>query len=919
MKRITRFLATVAAATAWLFTGAVHAQFIEGKVISDQNEPLGGVHVIEKGTQNGTVTDMDGHFKIKPTAYPATLIFSFLGYEPVEKTFTEPQSGVVIKMQESAQTLEELVITASRTKERLRESPVTIERVSVKEIELATAPSFYDDLIRLRGVQMNTNSLTFQSINTRGFATFANNRMLQIIDGIDNSSPALNFPLGNLVGISDLDVASVELLPGTSSALYGANAFNGLLHILSKNPFEYPGVTAMVKGGITRQEWAGINPLYELAFRYADYKGKLGYKINVSLFEGTDWMAKDYTDYDMHPRNQDKKGSRLTNPSYDGLNIYGDEVATDIDLTPYGLDIIRVSRTGYEEMYLTDYRASSKKGDISLYYRPKGKDHPLELVYLSRFGSGQTIYQGTNRYNLKDFIIHQHKIELRNDHYFIRSYYTSEDAGNSYDMRFAAININRQWKSDVDWFTDYARTYVFSRYQGLDEYNAHLIARQVADSMRYEPGTAQFREAFETVTQKAGFKDGAKFVDKTSLFHTEGNYDFKDLIPDGLVQVGGSFRTYSLRSDGTIFTDYDGPIHIREVGAYVQYIQKLFDKRLKITSSLRYDRQDQFDPNLSPRLAMVYFPDQEKKHVLRVAYQTGFRNPTTQDWYIGLDVGRASLVGAHPDNWDRWKEELLDNQGNTYILTGRDAYTNSFTLESFLEFADTGDPAKLKVAEIIPLGPEKIRSVEIGYRGTLMEDMEVDLVAYQNKYNHFITQQVVMAIPLSYGNVHDDTKFNAIARSAYKPYGVFTNVEIPIRSYGFDASLRKKIRGFDVNLIYSYAKLDFDKEKYPDYQTYFNTPENTVKLLISHDQIWKNTGFNTTFTYMDKYLWEATFATGWVPSRFTVDAMVYYRIPEKNVLLKIGGTNIFGPDYIVAPGTGKVGSVYYISSIIKFK
>ncbi len=918
MKKIPLFLFAL-----FLGLGLYAQKDINGTVVSENGQPLAGVNIFIKGTNKGTVTDFEGNFHLKADKYPVTLIFSYMGYETVEKTLNGPVSGLKVSMKEAAESLEEMVITASRSAERLRESPVTIERVSAKEIEFATAPTFYDDLIKVRGVQMNTNSLTFQAVNTRGFATFANNRMLQIIDGVDNSSPALNFPLGNLVGISDLDVESVELLPGTSSALYGANAFNGLLYIRSKNPFKYPGLSVSLKGGVTKQEWGGIHPLYEAAVRYARAGDKFGFKINFSYLKGTDWMAKDYTDYDYHPLNAARRGSRESNPSYDGLNIYGDEVATSFDYTTLGppydvLGTIRVSRTGYEEVHLTDYKALSIKGDVALHYRPMGNESNMELIWSSRFGKGQTIYQGTNRYNLKDLFLHQHKLELRNDNYFVRAYYTSEDAGNSYDMRFAAININRKWKSDVDWFTKYFTVYAGARLlYGIPENQAHAIARAQADEGRFVPGTSNFQKAFDEVVSNPDFSKGAKFVDKTSLFHVEGNYDFKNLIKKGLFQVGGSYRQFSLRSDGTIFTDYDGPIHIREVGLYAQYIQKLLDDHVKFTTSLRFDKQDQFKANISPRIAMVIMPDADKKHSLRIAYQTGFRNPTTQDWYIGLDVGRAALVGAHPDNWDRYKEEHLDAYMNPYTLTGRDAYTNSYTLESFLKFAQTHNPADLQVAHIKPLGAEKIQSLEIGYRGPLGEGWELDVVGYRNLYNNFITQQVVMAIPASYGNVHDHSALNGIMKGAYRPVGVYTNVDVPISSYGLDINLGKNFKGFDVNLIYSHAKMNFDKEKYPDYKTFYNTPENTFKFIIGNKNIFKNTGFSLTYTYMNKYLWEATFATAMVPSRSTFDAMVSYRIPKYNMMFKLGGSNIFGPDYMVAPGTGRVGSIYYLSLLYK--
>jgi len=889
---------------------------IKGKVFDQNNQsPLGGVNILIEGTQKGTATDFDGRFTLEVPSFPVTLVFSYLGYTPKKVKVTAPTENLTVYLTPSTESLEGVVITASKTRERILETPVTVEMLTAKQIPYTTAPSFYDDLSNLRGVQINTNSFTFQSVNTRGFATFANNRVLQIIDGIDNSSPALNFPLGNLVGINDLDVERVELLPGTSSALYGANAFNGLINITSKNPFKYPGLSTYIKSGFTQQEAAGVHPLFDVGVRYAQAFDKWAYKVNFSYLKATDWYAVDSSDYDMSPINAHRRGSRLSNPSYDGLNIYGDEVATDIDLSAYGLGVIRVSRTGYPEVDLTNYKAQSIKGDFAVHYKPNGKEDAKELIWTSRFGGGQTIYQGANRYNLKGFIIHQHKLEWRDKNYFVRAYYTSEDAGKSYDMRFAAWNINRRWKSDLDWFTQYATVYAGARLlYGIPDQEAHIIARQAADQGRFEPGTDAFRQAFEEVIADPDFKTGARFVDHTSLFHLEGNYEFKDVLPHGNVQVGGSYRRYSLRSDGSIFTDYDGPIFINERAVFAQYIQKLFDGHLKLNASARFDKQNQFPVHFSPRFAVVWLPDEAKKHSLRLAYQTGFRNPTTQDLYIGLDLGYAALIGAAPDNWDRYKEEGFDNNGNTYVLTGRDAYTNSYTLSSFMKFARTRNPADLQVARIRPIGPEEIRSLEIGYRGELGRGWSVDLVGYKNHYEDFIANYYVVAIPRSYGSVEDGSAVNGIIQGAYKPASTYTNSSIPMDSYGLDVNFLKKWdNGYRLNLIYDYAKLDFDREAHPDVFTYFNTPENTVKVILSNPQVYKNFGFSVAYKYMDKYLWESSFATGWVPEHQTVDAMVSYKVPQYNLMFKMGGTNIFGPEYIVAPGTGKIGKVFYFS------
>ena len=67
---------------------------------------------------------------------------------------------------------------------------------------------------------------------------------------MDNAAPGLNFAAGNLVGINEIDIQSVELLPGAASALYGANAIKGILLMNSKSPFDFPGFSAYIKSGV---------------------------------------------------------------------------------------------------------------------------------------------------------------------------------------------------------------------------------------------------------------------------------------------------------------------------------------------------------------------------------------------------------------------------------------------------------------------------------------------------------------------------------------------------------------------------------------------------------------------------------------------------------------------------------------------
>lgn len=866
-------------------------------------ETLPGANIKIENKAVGTTTDFDGNFVLKVTDNPPfTLEVSVLGYKMEKIEVTKNNQKIEVALEENETSLDEIVVSASRTPERIMESPVTVERLDARAIKNTSAPSFYDGLENLKGVDVNTNSLTFKSVNTRGFATFANTRFMQLVDGMDNSSPALNFAIGNLLGMSELDVNTVELLPGAASALYGANAFNGIMFMTSRSPFNDQGISFSYKNGLTSQDAAGDNTFHDVSIRMAyAFSEKFAAKATLSYLKGTEWFATDYR----NTRNGEYAvGDRSLN-DFDGLNIYGDEVATDL-----GGAVGRVSRTGYQEVDLMkDYEAKSVKLNTALHYRPFGDDR-LELIFNSKFGVGNTIYQGANRYNIRDFYLAQQKLELKAKNFFIRGYVTTEDAGNSYDSRFAAININRKWKSDQDWFTQYAGTYLVT--------GSHVAARAAADTGRLVPGTAAFTSAFDEVTADPNLVTGARFQDQTKLYHGDVNYNFQDLIEWAEFQVGGSYRRYSLNSNGSIFTDYDGAINYDEYGVYTQMQKKfLEDDRLKFTASLRYDKAQNFDGNFSPRVSLAYAAGEDKNDNFRASFQKGFRNPTTQDQYIGLDAGSAILVGSAPDNLDRYTSSPLIvstagqplTGGATTTLSGRLAYENSFSASS----VQAGAPVSSNVDLV---KPEEVTAFELGYRGLVYAGesrVTIDVSAYYNSYSDFISGKNVL-VPF-YGTVGDNSlSLLALRNGDFKAFQVYTNTTADISSYGASIGLNTKVLGgFDLGANYTYAKFDFDQASDPDFEAGFNTPEHKVKLQFGHTELFKNFGFNINARWQDEYLWESTFLDATVDSRTVLDAQVNYSVPSIKSVFKLGGANLGGREYFSAPGVGAVGSQYYIS------
>jgi len=913
-----------------LFCGSImFGQTSFSGTVSDSNtqDPIPGVNVRVVGKSIGASTDFDGNFSLKVSdEVPFNIEITSVGYQSQILEITADDTELEIVLIENATSLDEVVVSASRTPESIRESGVTIERVGIKELKSAAAPNFYDGLANLKGVDINQGSLTFNSVNTRGFSTFSNERFVQLVDGMDNASPALNFVMGNLVGVNELDLQSMEIIPGASSALYGANAFNGILFMTTRSPFDDQGVSAYAKTGLTIQKAAGDHVFYDIGVRYAHaFSEKFAVKGSLSYLKGTDWFANDsnmYSNADTNVGEPDEIFGFRSSPAHNGLNIYGDEVslgANGLNLkqlaeigeasgaVPAGFSALvpaeNVARTGYYEEAFTDYNAESIKYDLSFNYRPNADD--LEIIFNTRGGYGSTIYQGTNRYRLENFILQQHKLEVRNKDFFVRAYMTTENAGDSYDMLFTGVNIAKYGAQQ--WFGEYLGGYLGAVLGGATNDQAHASARILADSNEEttpKAGSELFNQLFDASTSDGDLTTGSKFIDKTKMYVGEGNYNFARLLDDKWdLQVGGSYRRYSLNSEGTIFTDYDGPIDYSEYGAYVQAIKKLMDERLKLQLSLRYDKNEFFDGNFSPRASITYAAGESRNHNFRGSYQTGFRNPTTQSLFIGLDASRAILVGSSPDNLDR----ILPNTP----LTGRKVYSDSYTSSSVSAFAATGNPALLESVQTDLVSPERIQSFDLGYRG-IFGKIFVDITGYYSKYEDFISNTFVVT-PID-GTTSDLSGVADIVNGNYDVFQTYTNSRADISSYGATMGLNAKIwKKLDLGVNYTLAKFDFDQESDPDFSAGFNTPEHKFNVSLGSAKIIGNLGFNINVRYSSEYLWQATIANAVMPSRTVADAQVNYFVPKMKSIFKVGGTNLGGKEYQSAVGSPFIGSQFYVS------
>ncbi|MBU2949369.1 TonB-dependent receptor [Tamlana agarivorans] len=920
---------------------ALSQNFIKGKIIGTDGTPLIGVDVFINNTLMAS-SDFTGEFSIDYIgSYPLEVTFNYIEYNELTKTLFEPKNGRNLLVQMSKEKITDLtqvVVSASRTTEKKIETPVTIETLSKKDILNGTSQNFYDELTNVKEVQFNATNLISKSINTRGFGQATNTRFLQLTDGAEMTIPVFNASIGNSLGINQLDVENIEILPGASSALYGANAFNGIMFINSKSPFEDTGISVYYNHGYTDQEAAGVNAFNDLGMRWAlKMSNSTALKLNLSYFNGTDWTANN--------TNSKTTVDRGLPPIqyFDAVNIYGDEIVGN-SMAAGG----PVSRTGYNDSDLNEGKVENFNGDISFHIKPN-EDSEIKLQQKVSFGT--TNFSGTNtRVTLKNFLILQSNLSYTTKNLTFRTYFTMDDAGDSYDMVRTAININNQAKNNGQWYTDYdnslsmfrsdnpsldnntllAMAREFADYSTVDGYNGNL-PNSVGGVPHFDPETNGFKQAFDAVTTSTDLTTGSRIQDNSHTIQSDINYNFQDIVKFAELQLGGTFKRYVLNSSGTVFNDANEKIDYDVYGFYGQLQKKLLNDRLKLSGSVRYDKLSDLEGNFSPRLSVNYALGRNKTRNIRASFQTGFRNPTSSDLYNGANYGFISLVGSAQDNLDNYSNlvtfstPLLGPDDQTVDLTGNYIYDNSFSVESVQYFVNSFDPGNnpqaaidlLKIKKVEAVRAEKVESFELGYRADIAK-FTFDINGYYNKYTDFIyTKKVITPyfvnpnIAPEYGGIGA-----AILTQNYLTHQVYTNAEVPIETVGFGFGVERRFKKFFINGAYNHTKLlGYNEAIDPDFVPEFNTPEHAVKFALGANELFKNFGFTTKVRYNSEYEWISPFANGTIAEGTVLDAQISYGIPSIKSTIKASANNLFGEEYIQVIGSGSIGQTYFLSLI----
>jgi outer membrane receptor protein involved in Fe transport len=820
-------------------------------------------------------------------------------------------------------------VVQQRLSAQQEKSALTVESMDALAIKESPSVSFYDHLGTLKGVDLTSASIGFKIINTRGFNSTSPVRSLQLIDGVDNQSPGLNFSLGNFLGAPDLDIVTVDVIAGASTAFYGPSAFNGVISMQTKDPFQFTGLSASLK--------AGERNLTEFSMRWAaKVNEKFAYKINVFALKADDWEANN-----MDPT--DISRDDATNPGgYDAVNRYGDEDWWDDggdSKTFPGLG--RFYRPGIEEKHLVDYDTENIKLTTALHYKIK---EDLTAIYAVNFGSGTTVYQGDNRYSLKDILFLQNRVELqKKDKWFWRAYSTHEDAGNSYDAYFTALRMQDSVVSNQSYNLYYtglwnifnkpkvrampgapANSLPMSQYQSImdsliasnpdffnqlhednrnnvsiatasDALGAVTIEELESFANQLIPGTSEFNNLKNHITSTLFTEGGSRFYDKSALYHTQGERTFT--YDNGAVfRVGGNFRLYTPKSAGTIFSDTAGTVITnREAGLYGGWEQSFMDERLKLSATGRVDKNQNFRALVSPAVSSVYKATENQ--TFRLSFSSAIRNPTLADQYLNYNVGRAVLLG------------------------NLDGFDSLVTIDNIADYL--GKPANERLSHdfgyfnVDAIRPEKVKTAEAGYRATIGSRVFVDANYYYSLYDDFIGY--IIGAEIEEGTTAIDRL------KSLQVYRVAANATEQVTTQGFSIGMNTFVGNYQT-LTGNYSWNKLTSAVSDPIVPAFNTPEHKFNLGWNiRNYPWnqddsKLIGAGVNYKWVQGFVFEGSPQfTGSIPSYGLCDAQVSLtRIKDnsnkkRTITYKIGASNLLNNKVYQVFGGPLVGRLAYLS------
>jgi iron complex outermembrane receptor protein len=287
---------TIFFAFVMLASATMLAQTTITGVVKDAQtgETLLGANVKVSGKAIGTTSDFDGKFLLKVNdAPPFTIEISMLGFKAVSVEITKNNQEVMVSLEEDSTSLEEIVFSASRRRQKVQEAPASVSIITPKDIlNSAAVVDPVMNLANIAGVQIQQQSANSINIEMRAGSGVFGTSTFPILDYRYLVTPASGQFNNYQTGMSNIDIQRVEVVRGAASALYGPGVTSGVVHFMSKSAIDYPGTTVEMLGGTLSTTGMTVRHAFK------NDNDKFGFKVNVRYQKGTDFELDPVADAD---------------------------------------------------------------------------------------------------------------------------------------------------------------------------------------------------------------------------------------------------------------------------------------------------------------------------------------------------------------------------------------------------------------------------------------------------------------------------------------------------------------------------------------------------------------------------------------------------------------------------------------------
>ncbi len=854
---------------------------------------------------------------------------------------------------DSTTTLNEVIVSASRIEESIFKAPISVTKITSLQLQNSPSIELISSLARYKGIDVSQSSWFVTSLSTRGFNSAKAERLLQLADNVEFMSPTSSLYGGNWMGTPDLDIDNVEVIYGANSALYGSGALNGVVLMTSKDPFKNQGVTVSLRGG--------SRALLDAQIRYAQvFAKRFAFKLNLNFISGDEFLGE--SDAAIKAKTEGGlAGSDASNNAYGSpfgwnkINYFGDvgSTITNPDFTKYNDGkSYRIYMPGYKESEILTVNDGSKFGfggnfkagnlrlNPSLHFKI---NENTKASYEYRKSIGNGIFQSTSRFAWREMKYDLHKIEIKNDRWFVRAYSMYDYGGKAYELGGVANALQNIRMTDpangnfptvsANYFNAWNQIFAAARGNGFGGGNlagvftpdainggvptgfslpniqggqsvesAAKLAFDLTQNLQIKPLNGDsVPNVFERITNQVanGIGDlkingttikGAAFANTARNVDLSVQREFRFKTTN--VVLGGAYRTYLLKSNGTLFSDgIYSPLNTEqrnsitnwESGVYGQIQQKLLNEKLILALASRLDAFKNFDAKLSPRISAVYSAG---NHNFRANYSSAYRAPAQLDQYIYLDYGSLLLIGNTQNGF-----KGLNSAGTAPY-------------------------------EVKKLAPEKMNSWEVGYKALLTKDLQIDLSYYRSLYNGFIG--IVRFQGREDGTMPEGNFVGTKTGDWVKPVGdrtrgrfiqTWANFDKPVTTQGAFASIDYRLNK-KVSLYGNYTW-----SKISDIQGLiagFNTPKYKFNLG-ANGLIIRHLAYSINYRWSDTYTYFMPFDEGEIKAFGTLDAQVNYHVKPLKTTFKLGGTNLTNANAISVYGSAPISRIVYVGAVFDLK